>query len=188
MINDLAVGPFSMLGGLSRAIRGVGLAIFVGSAMGATASGWAAEPAPSTSTHLTGPLGVAPAANWTPAEVVRFQLEALRDNDASDSGISNCFRFASPENRRMTGPLSRFAQMLRTGPYTLMFHYRDVIYHPLEIDGGTAVQRVTLASATRAVTYRFVLTRQPPGECKQCCPNCWMTDGVYIETVEQRVT
>ena len=44
----------------------------------------------------------------TPEQVVRIQLEALRNNDAGDRGIAVAFRFASPGNRQNTGPLPRF--------------------------------------------------------------------------------
>jgi len=39
----------------------------------------------------------------TPAEVVRIQLEALRNNDEQNRGIEVAFRFASPANRAKEG-------------------------------------------------------------------------------------
>ena len=129
-----------------------------------------------------------PGPAWTPAEVVRIQLEALRANGADDAGIATCFAFASPGNRRVTGPLARFARMIRQGPYALMLRYRDAEFHPVEVGSCVALQRVTLLDATMAVTYVFVLSRQGETACAECCPGCWMTDGVYIEKVDRRVT
>jgi hypothetical protein len=49
----------------------------------------------------------------SPDEVVKIQVAALKDNDASNSGIELTFRFASPENRSTTGPLDRFGRASR---------------------------------------------------------------------------
>lgn len=129
-----------------------------------------------------GPL--VPGPGWSPAEVVRIQLEALRSTGADDDGIATCFRFASPSNKRATGPIGHFARMIRQGPYALMLDYRDAVFDPVEVRGPRAVQRVTLSSATRAMSYLFVLSRQSGGDC----PGCWMTDAVYVEGAVRRVT
>eukprot|EP00947_MAST-08B_sp_MAST-8B-sp1_P001319 g1319.t1 len=49
----------------------------------------------------------------SPTDVVINQLYALQEN--SDEGIAKCFAFASPENRMVTGPLDKFARMIRGG-------------------------------------------------------------------------
>ena len=85
-------------------------------------------------------------------------------------------------------PVSRLAGMIREGPYELMLRYRDETFHPIEQHGASAVQRGTLIDATTVVTYLFVLSRQDGSPCQGCCPNCWMTDGVYIDTVGGRMT
>jgi hypothetical protein len=45
-----------------------------------------------------------PNAQLTPDQVFKIQLEALRTNDENDRGIEITFRFASPANKRSTGP------------------------------------------------------------------------------------
>ena len=117
----------------------------------------------------------------TPGEVVRIQLEALRHNDGQDRGIAVAFRFASPANRANTGPFSRFAAMIKNGPYALMLNFREATYGPIEIAGKRARQRVTLAGASGRMTYWFYLSRQvmPP------YVDCWMTDAVYIERSDE---
>lgn len=118
-----------------------------------------------------------PVPSLAPADVVSIQLDALKRNDASDSGIEIAFRFASPANKRSTGPLPRFARMIKEGPYALMLEFRQVAYEPVEIVADKAHQRVTLISARQTTTYVFYLTRQRDGEFA----NCWMTDAVMIE-------
>ena len=51
-----------------------------------------------------------PSAELAPEEVVAAQLHALRQNDPAnrDAGIRIAFRFASPGNRQVTGPIERF--------------------------------------------------------------------------------
>lgn len=134
------------------------------------------------------PAGPVPTPRLSPAEVVRIQLEALRANDATDRGIAVCFRFASPANKRATGPLARFARMIKDGPYALMLRYRSAELAPVEVRGDAALQRVTLVGPTEVVTYLFVLARQGEADCPGCCPGCWMTEAVLVERVERRLT
>ena len=118
-----------------------------------------------------------PAPALSPVAVVRIQLEALRHNDEHDRGIEVAFRFASPANRANTGPLARFAGMIRNGPYALMLSFREADYGPVESRGVRARQRVTLADLGSSVTYWFYLSRQSEAPYA----DCWMTDAVYVE-------
>lgn len=124
-----------------------------------------------------------PSPALSPEQVVRIQLEALRGNDATDRGIAICFRFASPANKLSTGPLSRFARMIKKGAYRLMLEYRHVDYEPIQVLDDVARQRVTLTSSTTAITYVFYLSKQSQSDCD----GCWMTDAVSVERVDERV-
>jgi hypothetical protein len=130
------------------------------------------------------PAGPHPHPSLSPAEVVRIQLEALRANDAGDSGIEIAFRFASPDNKRSTGPLSRFAAMIKQDPYAMMLRYSDVVYGPVTVAGRRAAQRVTLSTPGRApVTYVFHLARQ---EIAGPLQECWMTEAVQVVEYQGR--
>jgi hypothetical protein len=125
------------------------------------------------------PLSTAlrPHPSMTPRDVVQIQLEAMRRSPADDRGIAVAFRFASPGNKRVTGPLERFARMIRSGPYALMLAYQDVEYGPLQVREDRAAQAVTLVGSYESVTYVFLLSRQPAdGEFA----DCWMTDAVSV--------
>jgi hypothetical protein len=50
-----------------------------------------------------------PSPSLDPAAVIRIQVEALRANGLLNEGIKLTYSFASPENRRSTGPLGRFS-------------------------------------------------------------------------------
>jgi hypothetical protein len=117
-----------------------------------------------------------PSPGLSPEEVVRIQVEALRTNDATDAGIALVFRFASPHNRRTTGPLSRFTQMIRTPPYALMLNHRTASYGPTTLGQSRMRQDVTI-TADDGTTTRFVwlVSRQEDGPYARC----WMTDDVF---------
>jgi hypothetical protein len=94
---------------------------------------FAAPFTPADDGTATSPLSASlrPSAHLAPEDVVRIQLEALRKNDGEDRGIAVAFRFASPANKRSTGPLPRFISMIRNGPYSLMLAYRKILYAPV---------------------------------------------------------
>lgn len=123
-----------------------------------------------------------PHPSLSPGEVVRIQLEALGRNDDSGRGVEVAFRFASPDNKRSTGPLARFAQMFRGPVYGLMLDYVSADYEAAEVVGERARVRVTLAKPSRLISYVFYLSRQhqPPYE------GCWMTDAVTVEQTGMR--
>ncbi len=120
--------------------------------------------------------GAIPSPELTPDQVVRIQLEALRGNDARDSGIEVTFRFASPANRASTGPLPRFARMIKSG-YAAMLEFESVRYGPVETIGRFARQRVELSGPGGVTAYEFILERQQGGEFA----GCWMTSSVLTE-------
>jgi hypothetical protein len=118
----------------------------------------------------------APSPSLSPKEVVRIQVEALRSNDAADTGIALVFRFASPKNRQTTGPLSRFAQMIRTPPYDVMLNHREATIGPTILGESRMRQEVTI-TAKDGTNTRFVwlVSRQEDGPDA----GCWMTDAVF---------
>jgi hypothetical protein len=119
----------------------------------------------------------APRPALSPEDVVSIQLEALRHNDSPrrDAGIETAFQFASPANRLATGPLDRFADLVKTSSYRAMIGHRRVERGPMQVEGDEARQRVVVYSATGArVVYFFYLSRQQGGTFD----GCWMTDGV----------
>jgi len=122
--------------------------------------------------------GLRPDPSLSPEQVVRIQLEALRRNDADDRGIAVAFRFASPENKRNTGPVPRFARMIKHGPYALMLSFSHASFAPTQVAGRQALQSVTLVAPGHApVTYLFHLSRQVDDGPNK---DCWMTEGVQV--------
>ena len=114
---------------------------------------------------------------YPPEEVVRIQIEALGDNDRphSDAGIEITFRFASPANKKATGPLPRFIEMVHNPAYRPMLNHRGARYGKLKREGNQASQTVILKTREGSrVGYLFQLSRQTEAPFK----DCWMTDSV----------
>jgi hypothetical protein len=121
------------------------------------------------------PAGKQPSPSLSPEEVVRIQLEALKANDASDNGIAITFRFASPGNKMITGPVDRFSDMVKSPGYAPMLNFRSATFEPLETDGQFAQQLVEIVDTQGTHwLYLFRLSKQQEGNLA----GCWMTDGV----------
>lgn len=127
-------------------------------------------------------LDASPNSTLTPEQVVRCQMEALSSNDATDKGIAIAFRFASPSNKEVTGPLPRFIHMIKHSPYSVMLDPRLIEYGEVEVAGDKAQLPVSVLTADYiAVAFRFYLSRQTHADCD----GCWMTDGVTVEDARQ---
>ena len=121
-----------------------------------------------------------PSPGLSPRQVVQAQLHALRHNDVPtpDAGIATTFRFASEANRRATGPLERFAKMLRNPLYAPMIGHLSAEFGPVQQEGAVArVQVVLFGRGGEVVAYDFTLSRDES-------TGSWMTDGVMIAPVE----
>lgn len=125
-----------------------------------------------------------PSPELSPTEVVRLQVEALGTNDTprEDAGIEAAFNFASPANKRATGPLSRFERLFETPAYGPMIDHDGATYSAPQVDDDVARMGVILITAQGdRVGYLFRLSEQedPPHE------GCWMTDAVQRVPVDQ---
>ena len=118
-----------------------------------------------------------PAPDLSPQKVVQVQVEALGSNDTptEGAGIQAAFNFASPSNRKATGPLDRFRTLFDTPMYGPMIDHVGAQFSGVQQEGRMARVGVILTTSEgERVGYLFQLTRQdaPPYE------NCWMTDAV----------
>ena len=122
--------------------------------------------------------GAFPGPEYGPADVVRIQVQALADNDTPyrNAGIEVAFRFASPANKQVTGPLWRFIRLLYNPTYRPFLNHQVAHFGQIDVQGSEATQTVILTAANgRRVGYVFRLSRQRGAPCRAC----WMTDGVW---------
>ncbi len=134
------------------------------------------QPAPRDDKKTAAKALPGPRPEYTAEQVVQIVMDALQNNDEADSGIAVTFNFASPENKKATGPLERFTPMVKTEAYRPMLRFRSADHGPVRTADGAAEQVVTLVAADGEIaSYVFRLSKQTEGEFK----GCWMTDGVY---------
>ena len=120
-----------------------------------------------------------PSPDLGPAEVVLAQLAAFArepyDGDGYGEGMAAAYAFASPGNQAATGPLPRFARMLRAPAYRGLLGSRAVQLGPVEESADEArVEVLVLTAGDETQGFTWVLGRQsrPPHQ------GCWMTDAV----------
>jgi hypothetical protein len=63
-----------------------------------------------------------------------------------------------------------------------MLNYSAAEYGEMEVMGDQAAQRVSIvAEDGLIIVYVFVLSKQQG----DVCSGCWMTDGVFVESVQK---
>jgi Domain of unknown function (DUF4864) len=120
---------------------------------------------------------LAPDPKYSAEEVVKIQLQALQHNDqpAADNGVAVAFRFASPANQKLTGPLDRFIKMVKTPTYAPLVNSKSIDFGDIHNDDSAAQQLVHVTTPDgQDAFYIFILHKQTDGQFQ----NCWMTDGV----------
>jgi hypothetical protein len=123
------------------------------------------------------PLDLNPNPSLTPQQVVEFQLDALRHNDepTTDAGIERSFRFASPSNRLVTGPLTHFSEIVHSAAYSALLKSQGSEVSGVVVRADEAKVYVTVTSANGSqLNFLFMLSRQVQGDYR----DCWMTDSV----------
>lgn len=108
-----------------------------------------------------------------PERVVEIQLEALQNNDEprEDAGIERVWAFAHPANRAVTGPLERFAAMIKNPAYRMLVDHREHSIRRVAVTDETAWFVVTVVPGSGPlVFYHWQLEKTRSG--------AWMTIAV----------
>lgn len=116
-----------------------------------------------------------PRPEFGPGDVVALQLAALGQFRDDPQAVAQCYVFASPANRVVTGPMTRFARMVLGGEYRpLVFHDQVLVGTP-SVKGDRAAVLASVIDAERNLSiYCFYLSRQAEAPYR----GCWMTDSV----------
>lgn len=118
-----------------------------------------------------------PTPELSPVDVVTFQLKSLQSN-VTGEGIAATYRFASPGNKAVTGPLPRFATLFNNERYQAMLNHQSAEVSLINNDGTQAELLTRIIDRHGLIHhYRFILSKQSSGSVS----NCWMTDAVAWE-------
>ena len=113
-----------------------------------------------------------------PVDVIKIQLNSLKDNNIpyDDAGIKQTWEFAHPNNRKFTGPLENFTNMMYSRAYIVMINHSS--------------HNITKVSQKENIAFFFIELTDKLGNKfgftwtvqkvlnNTDFKNCWMTTGV----------
>ena len=119
-----------------------------------------------------------PSINIDPKKVIKIQLTALMKNDFpyKDRGITQTWEFAHPNNQKVTGPIERFKNMMKTDSYSMLLNHADHEIMEVYMSKDVATFEVTVLDYKKKY-YRFkwqVEKYNIEGTLK----DCWLTTAV----------
>ena len=128
------------------------------------------------SNKLNGEI-VNPNEKLLPYDVVKIQLEALKNNNENDDGIKQTWVFAHPENKKSTGPYARFRIMIYGDQYrTLLNHTSHKIELLMNSPNKYIFKIKILAKDKQLLFYEWHVEKASENSCK----DCWFTSAVSM--------
>lgn len=118
-----------------------------------------------------------PSPDLSPQRVVEIQLQSLQRNDSPkpDAGIERTWVFAHPENKRLTGPLDRFATMIKGPHYKLLLKLREYRIDKIVRTERRALFNVSIVTAKgQRASFQWEVAKVEAG----VHAGAWMTIGV----------
>ena len=113
-----------------------------------------------------------------PYEVIKTQLSGLMNNDIpnKDSGIKQTWEFAHPSNKKYTGPLPRFINLLKSESYKMLLkHLDNEIIEVFKSDNSHGFEVRILGEDKNYYKFQWVVEKYyDEGPLK----DCWLTTSV----------
>ena len=122
---------------------------------------------------------VKPSKNFTPYDVIKIQLNALKNNNklTNDLGIKQVWVFAHPENKKVTGPYEKFRIMIYGAQYRYLLNHTS---HKIDLMMNTPQKNIyKVEILTKDKTLFFYEWHVKKGDEKDC-KDCWFTSAVSI--------
>ena len=112
-----------------------------------------------------------------PYDVVKIQLEALKNNNEKDNGIKQTWLFAHPDNKKVTGPYERFKTMIYGEQYKFLINHSSHKIRLVAKDSNTFIYRIEiLTSKKQLIFYEWHVQKGSD----ETCENCWFTSSVSM--------
>ena len=119
---------------------------------------------------------IKPAENLSAYDVIKIQLNALKNNDDKDTGIKQTWLFAHPENKRYTGPFGNFKKMISDTSYKILLNSTKFKIKLIEENKNKAAYSVNVdAYDNKRYNLTWLLEK---ASVSKDCKNCWMTTAV----------
>ncbi len=121
---------------------------------------------------------IKPSKEIDPGQVIKIQLTALmkNDNPYKDRGIIQTWEFAHPNNQKITGPLEKFKNMIKTDSYSMLINHLNYEILEVYMSSEIATFEVTVLDNEKKY-YKFkwqVKKYDREGQLK----DCWLTTAV----------
>ena len=112
-----------------------------------------------------------------PYDVVKIQLEALKNNNKDDNGIKQTWLFAHPDNKKITGPYERFRIMIYGQQYKFLLNHSSHKINLITNSPNRFIYRIEILSDKKQLFfYEWHVQKGSEEKCK----NCWFTSAVSI--------
>ena len=119
-----------------------------------------------------------PNSSLKPFDVVTIQLDSLQRNNIpfKDAGIEQVWKFAHPNNKKITGPLNNFKEMIYSKNYKMLIEHENSEITILSESANRLVYKIyILSSDKKRYAYIWQIDKVlTEGDLK----NCWMTTSV----------
>ena len=112
-----------------------------------------------------------------PYDVVKIQLEALKNNNKDDNGIKQTWLFAHPDNKKITGPYERFRIMIYGQQYKFLLNHSSHKINLITNSSNRFIYRIEILSDKKQL---FFYEWQVQKGSEEKCKNCWFTSAVSI--------
>ena len=113
-----------------------------------------------------------------PNQVVLIQLNGLKKNNVPDTdhGIKQTWEFAHPSNRKYTGPLTKFTNMLKSESYRMLLdHIENSIVEVFKSNNQYGFEVTILGKDKYYYKFQWVVEKYyQDGPLK----DCWLTTSV----------
>ena len=120
---------------------------------------------------------IQPDARYSPLDVVQLVLSAMQQNDTPypSAGVAQAFAFASPKNKRATGPLWHFEAIVTQPQYAPLINHRTrQLGDPEPDESGMTVPVIVVSDQGQVAGYMWRLSQQTEVPFE----GIWMTDAV----------
>ena len=119
-----------------------------------------------------------PRSDIKPSEVIRIQLAGLQKNDYEfkDSGIEQTWKFAHPDNKKVTGPLDNFKRMIKGDSYQMMINHLS--HTVTQLRGGDKWAQFEVIILDKKKIYHKFNWQVEKYTVEGPLKNCWLTTMV----------
>ena len=116
-----------------------------------------------------------PAKSFSAYDVVKIQLEALKNNNKNNDGIKQTWLFAHPDNKKYTGPYKRFKSMILGEQYKILLNHSSHKINLISNSPNSFIYGIEIMDESKKLF--FYEWHVQKGNSKNC-QDCWFTSAV----------